>query len=374
LTVNDQAAEQPSVEQGSLNLNASRPADAPNEPATASAAEADPAKGPVKDAAASEAVVSEPVAAEPSMSEPALAEAPKAEPVKAEPVKAEPVKAEASAPASQPETTSGKTSAVPGKVIVMSRGERAWTDHDIHVGPEEAAAHGSVFGKRRIAAIAAMVALAIAAGALGGAFATATFMHGGSEVAKAGTSTAGSQTSLEASLSRIDSEVQALKSGLDHTSKLGMTQFTKTSERLDKVERAQADPAAKLAKLSEAVDKLRAAPAAAPISAAATTAASSSSKDVTGSIGSASAQQQAAALAPKTEAKLDAKAEVGRLPTVEGWVLRDVAYGSALIDSRRGTYEVYAGDMIPGLGRVDAIRRQDGHWVVVTSRGLIVAR
>ena len=33
-------------------------------------------------------------------------------------------------------------------------------------------------------------------------------------------------------------------------------------------------------------------------------------------------------------------------------------------------YEVYAGDPVPGLGRVDAIRRQDGRWVVVTSRGL----
>jgi hypothetical protein len=37
-------------------------------------------------------------------------------------------------------------------------------------------------------------------------------------------------------------------------------------------------------------------------------------------------------------------------------------------------YEVYAGDAVPGLGRVDAIRKQDGRWVVVTSKGLIVAR
>ena len=369
--MSDQAAEQPSVEQGSLNFDASRPADAPNEPVTVSAAEASPAK----DAATPEAVISEAVAAAPSMSEPALSEAPKAEPVKVELVKVEPVKAEASAQATQPEATPEKTSHVPGKVIVMPRGDRAWTEHDIHVGPEEAAAHGSVFGKRRIAAIAAMVALAISAGALGGAFATATFMHGGGEVAKAVGSTAGSQTSLEASLSRIDSEVQALKSGLDHTSKLGMNQFNKTSDRLDKIERAQAEPAAKLAKLSEAVDKLRAAPAAAPVVAAATTAAASSSaKDVTGSIGPASAQQQVAAQAPKIDAKLDAKTEVGRLPTLDDWVLRDVAYGGALIGSRRGTFEVYAGDMIPGLGRVDAIRRQDGRWVVVTSRGLIVAR
>jgi hypothetical protein len=347
--VSDQAAEQPSVEPGSLIYGPFRPSDAPTEPVAASATEASPAK-------------------DTPVSEPALSEAPKAEPVKAEPVKAE-----ASAP--QPEAASEKTSHVPGKVIVMPRGDRGWTDQDIHVGPEETAAHGSVFGKRRIAAIAAMVALAIAAGALGGAFATATFMHGGSEVAKAGTSTPGNQTSLEASLSRIDSEVQALKSGLDHTSKLGMNQFNKTSDRLDKVERAQAEPTAKLAKLSEAVDKLRGAPAAAPVAAAATPAATSSAaKDTTGSIGPSSAQQQAAAQAPKIEAKPDAKTEVGRLPTLDDWVLRDVAYGGALIGSRRGTFEVYAGDMIPGLGRVDAIRRQDGRWVVVTSRGLIVAR
>jgi hypothetical protein len=84
-------------------------------------------------------------------------------------------------------------------------------------------------------------------------------------------------------------------------------------------------------------------------------------KDVTGSV---------APPAPATASKV----EVGRLPTVEGWVLRDVGRGSALIENRRGLYEVYAGDPIPGLGRVDAIRKQDGRWVVVTSKGLIVSR
>jgi len=100
-----------------------------------------------------------------------------------EAAKVDAVKAEADAQATQPEAAPAKISNTPGKVIVMSRGERAWTDHDIHVGPEEAAAHHSMFGKRRIAAIAAVAVLATVAGALGGAFATATFMHGGSEVA-----------------------------------------------------------------------------------------------------------------------------------------------------------------------------------------------
>ena len=28
--------------------------------------------------------------------------------------------------------------------------------------------------------------------------------------------------------------------------------------------------------------------------------------------------------------------------------------------------------MVPGLGRIEAIRKQDGRWVVVTSKGLIL--
>jgi hypothetical protein len=364
LTVSDHEAEQISGETGSVNAHSG---EKPSEPVVASPTDASAASH----ALTSEPAVSEPVTPEPSMSEPAISEPSMSEPASFEAAKVEPVKAEASAQASQPEAAAEKISANPGKVIVMSRRERAWTDHDIHADADEAAAHHSMFGKRRIAAIAAVAALATVAGALGGAFATATFMHAGNEVA-ADSSPAPTQTSM----ARIDADIQALKTGLDHTSKLGMNQFNKTIDRLDKLERAQAEPAAKLAKLSEAVDKLRAAPAAA-------SAASSAAKETTGSIASAPAQQQAAAgpvpkieakIEAKTEAKPDGKTEVGRLPTLEGWVLREVGYGGALIEGRRGSYDVYAGDVIPGLGRVDAIRRQDGRWVVVTSRGLIVSR
>jgi hypothetical protein len=212
-----------------------------------------------------------------------------------------------------------------------------------------------MFGKRRLAALAAVVALATAAGALGGALATAGLSHFvADDATSAGT--------LEASVARIDADILALKASVEHTSRMGMSQFNKTSDRLDKVEKAQAEPAAKLARLSEAMDKLRAAPPAALVPvAAAPVAAPMAAKEVTGSI-----TPPAAAAAPKVE--------VARLPTVDGWVLRDVANGGALIEGRRGIYEVYAGDAVPGLGRVDAIRKQDGRWVVVTSKGLIVAR
>ena len=209
-------------------------------------------------------------------------------------------------------------------------------------------------GKRRLSALAAMVALAMVAGALGGALATSALTR-----SSGGAETAGNHA-LEATVARIDADILALKASVEHTSKLGMSQFNKTSDRLDKLEKAQAEPAAKIAKLSETVDKLRAAPPAAPAPVAAAP---------------ARRRMSPARFRPRRQRPPAApKAEVGRLPTVEGWVLRDVANGGALIEGRQGIYEVYAGDPVPGLGRVDAIRRQDGRWVVVTSKGLIVAR
>jgi hypothetical protein len=211
--------------------------------------------------------------------------------------------------------------------------------------------------KRRFAAVAAALALAIVAGALAGALASAGFGH----LVGMAEATSPANTVLEAAMARIDADMLALKADVEHASKTGIIQFNKTNDRLDKLEKAQAEPAGKLAKLAEAVDKLRAAPAVAP---AAVAAASAAPKDVTSSL----AAPQAAAPASAAAAP---KVEVGKLPAVEGWVLTDVGYGGALIENRRGSYEVYAGDSVPGLGRIDAIRRQDGRWVVVTSKGLI---
>lgn len=232
----------------------------------------------------------------------------------------------------------------------MSPGDRAG------MGAKSEAAAEAPSGKRRIGAMAAVVALATVAGALGGALATAGV---GKLMAGDSTSASAKDSALEATVARIDADIAALKAGLEQTTRTGATQFSKTSDRLDKVEKAQVEPAAKLARLSEAVDKLRTAQASA-------TSAQAKDVTVTGSI----PQQAAAAPAPAAPPK----PEVARMPTVEGWVLRDVANGSALIEGRRGMYEVFAGDPVPGLGRIDAIRKQDGRWVVVTSKGLIVAR
>ena len=51
--------------------------------------------------------------------------------------------------------------------------------------------------------------------------------------------------------------------------------------------------------------------------------------------------------------------------------MREVRRGTAYLEGRMGIIEVDQGDIIPGLGRVDAIRKQDGRWTVITSRGVI---
>jgi hypothetical protein len=279
------------------------------------------------------------------------------EPAKAEPVndapRVEPAKADAPG-------VDARAPASPGQVLIMPS-DKSWKDE--RAGQE---ANAGIFGKRRAAALAAVIALATAAGAVGGALATAGLGHLAVSEAKPANNHA-----LEDSISRIDTEIAALRTSLEQASKHSASQLAKSGDRLDRIEKAQAEPAAKLAKLSETVEKLRVAAAtpapAAPVAAAPAAAAPAAPKETTATIQTANA-------APGPVPVPAPKPEVARLPTVEGWVLRDVANGSALIEGRQGIFEVYAGDPIPGLGRIDAIRKQDGRWVVVTSRGLIVGR
>jgi hypothetical protein len=310
-----------------------------NEPKAASAQE--PIESPDLAPGQGDAAKADAPEADAAKAEAPKADAPNADGPKAEMPKVEPPKADGPRP--------------PGKIMIMSSGERSWDHTGVEPEVETEQAQDTP-GKRRISAMAAVVVLAAVAGALGGALATAGIGHfAGPD------KTASNNPVLEASVARIDTDLLALKASVEHTSRVGMSQFNKTSDRLDKVEKAQAEPAAKLARLSDAVDKLRAAQAV-PVAAV-----PAAAKEVTGSI---SPPATAAAPVPLPAPR----PELARLPTVEGWVLRDVSNGVALIEGRQGIFEVYAGDPVPGLGRVDAIRKQDGRWVVVTSKGLVIAR
>jgi hypothetical protein len=60
-----------------------------------------------------------------------------------------------------------------------------------------------------------------------------------------------------------------------------------------------------------------------------------------------------------------------RPTTVEGWTLRDVTNGTAVLDGPNGTWRAARGDTVPGLGKVDSIFKWGNRLMVATSRGLI---
>lgn len=78
--------------------------------------------------------------------------------------------------------------------------------------------------------------------------------------------------------------------------------------------------------------------------------------------------------APATTAAASDTKTTPKPATVEGWMLRDVYGGVALLEGRTGGLrEVAPGQYVAGIGEIRSIERRGRSWVVVTSRGLIEA-
>jgi hypothetical protein len=60
-----------------------------------------------------------------------------------------------------------------------------------------------------------------------------------------------------------------------------------------------------------------------------------------------------------------------RLATIEGWMLREVTNGTAVLEGPNGIWTAKRGDTVPGVGRVESIVQWGERWVVATSSGLI---
>lgn len=200
---------------------------------------------------------------------------------------------------------------------------------------------------KRFALLAASVALAAGLGGLAGAMTVGALMPARATDAPA----AEERVAMQKALAHLASEVALLKTGIEASNKLASTQFGKIGERFDRSERAQTEPAQRLAKIAEILDRLER-----------RTTAAAAAPETTGSV----VPQQRAAATP--EVKDQAK------PIVDGWSIRDARNGLVIVQSRSGVYEVVPGADLPGLGKVETIKRQDGHWIVVTQKGLITAR
>jgi seryl-tRNA synthetase len=148
---------------------------------------------------------------------------------------------------------------------------------------------------------------------------------------------------LQDKVAKLSGDLAALKAGLDNANRTAATQLNRIGERLDRAEKAQAEPAAKLAKIMDTLDRLERRTAAAP------------APEHTGSVTSIEKQQSKPA-------------------EVEGWRLRDFYAGRAILENRAGAlYEVGPGSNLPGVGKVETIKRVDGKIVITTPKGIITS-
>jgi hypothetical protein len=60
-------------------------------------------------------------------------------------------------------------------------------------------------------------------------------------------------------------------------------------------------------------------------------------------------------------------------PLVRNWSIRSVRDGDIFVEGHGEIFLVQVGAPLPGLGRVQAVRREHGRWLVVTPKGLIVS-
>jgi len=181
---------------------------------------------------------------------------------------------------------------------------------------------------RRYAILAASVAIAAAVGVLAGATMTGGFSKPASiDVAGLEESKAAQQ-----SIARLSKDVASLKASFETANKSAHSQFAKISERLAR-----------------------------------------DSAEITGAIMPPQTIPPTSA-APLPPARPAPAAEARRRPSViTGWTIRETRDGFVYVQGHGDVYQVVPGAPLPGIGPVEQIKRQDGRWVVVTPKGIIVS-
>jgi len=181
---------------------------------------------------------------------------------------------------------------------------------------------------RRYAILAASVAIAAAVGVLAGATMTGGFSKPASiDVAGLEESKAAQQ-----SIARLSKDVASLKASFETANKSAHSQFAKISERLAR-----------------------------------------DSAEITGAIMPPQTMPPTSA-APLPPARPAPAAEARRRPSViTGWTIRETRDGFVYVQGHGDVYQVVPGAPLPGIGPVEQIKRQDGRWVVVTPKGIIVS-
>ena len=202
---------------------------------------------------------------------------------------------------------------------------------------------------RRAALLAASVMLAAGLGAGVGAIS----MRGLTPPAAPHADVAGleERAAMQQSIAHLSKEVASLKTSLDAANKAAhsqVSQMAKLSDRLS--EKITERLAAATADVTASVTPPQAVPAPSP-----------------------QAQTQVLTPVPTPRPAIAAIEPPPRPAVVTDWSIRSARDGMAFVEGHGEIYQAVLGAPLPGLGPVQTIKREDGRWMVVTPRGIIVS-
>ena len=180
---------------------------------------------------------------------------------------------------------------------------------------------------KRQALLAASVAIAAAIGAITGALTSGGF----AKAPPVDVAAVEENKAMQQSVARLTKEISSLKTSLDAANRSASNQIAKISERLNR-----------------------------------------ETTNVTGSVPPQTQTTPPAPL-PATRPELAASAMQPRLSIVPDWTIRETRDGFVYVQGHGDIYQVVPGAPLPGLGPVEQIKQQNGRWLVVTPKGIIVS-
>lgn len=187
---------------------------------------------------------------------------------------------------------------------------------------------------RRYAVLAASVAIAAAFGAIVGAAAMGRFSKGPA----VDTAAVEEKKATQQSVAQLAKEISSLKASFEAANKSAHNQITKLGERLSR----------ETAEITSSITPPQTVPPTPQISAP------------------LPAPRPAQGAAGETPPPV-------RLSIVPNWSIRETRDGYVYVQGHGDVYQVVPGAPLPGLGPVEKIKRQDGRWLVVTPKGIIVS-
>jgi len=183
---------------------------------------------------------------------------------------------------------------------------------------------------KRHALLAASVAIAAAFGTVVGAAMTGGF----AKTPTVDMATVQQNKATQQSVAHLTNEIANLKASLEAANKAAHSQIAKLSDRLRET------------------------------------------ADITGTVAppqTVPPAPQAGAPLPAPRPPQAAEAPPPRLSIVPDWTIRETRDGYVYVQGHGDIYQVVPGAPLPGLGPVAQIKRQDGRWLVVTPKGIIVS-